>query len=470
VKIHCINKVVLYYCEKYTSFQETQLLTNIMLHKGLFLIALQSGIAMSQMKMKVPDNGGADGAHAEKICKGTRGKDGTTLQAGSSLAVKLEGSVYHEGGGCQFGISYDDGKSFTILLTTDESCPKKQDWSVPIPAEAPSCDKCVFAWGWVPRVSGGPEYFMNCAEVKIKGTATGSGLNGPKMEIYNMDGYPKWWNDMPNGRTTGLTKKYGEYKYGSASGGKADASNATAASPPAASEASSSTQATTANNPNAVAATTNTNVQSNESCFDAAPGTSGSASPPAGTSASPPATPDAAPAGTSASTPPAAPNSAPAGTPASTPPATPDAAPAGTSASTPPATPDTAPAGTPSPAPPADPNTNVQQPPPPVAPSTGADTNTKAVDTTQGTTSTTTTTTGTPPSSGNQDTNSSTIANTNTGANNLASVYGEFNGASAQELMQRAVNYQLQVIASQREREQQQIQSQKDALLKLAQR
>jgi hypothetical protein len=199
-----------------------------MIQQVATILALMCGLGMGHMTMDVPSNGGADNAPATQLCKGKRGKYDKPLQAGSSLAVKLGGSANHEGGGCQFGLSYDDGKSFTLLMTTDASCPIKLDWNVPIPAEAPSCDKCVFAWGWIPRASGGPEYYMNCAQVQIKGGAGGGELSGPKMEFFNMDGYKKIHNDEGGARTSGLTKLFGESTYGSASGGKGSDTNITA--------------------------------------------------------------------------------------------------------------------------------------------------------------------------------------------------------------------------------------------------
>jgi hypothetical protein len=196
-----------------------------MIPKNTPFLALYCGLSMGHMTMDVPSNGGADNAPATQLCKGKRGKYDKPLQAGSSLAVKLGGSANHEGGGCQFGLSYDDGKSFTLLMTTDDSCPIKLDWNVPIPAEAPSCDKCVFAWGWIPRASGGPEYYMNCALVQVKGGASGGELSGPKMEFFNMEGYKKIHNDEGGARTGGLTKMFGESTYGGASGGKGSDTN-----------------------------------------------------------------------------------------------------------------------------------------------------------------------------------------------------------------------------------------------------
>jgi hypothetical protein len=174
------------------------------------------------MIMQVPSNGGTDNSPATELCKGSYGTYDKPLQAGSTLAVKLFGTANHEGGGCQFGLSYDNGKSFTLLMTTDESCPIKLDWNVPIPASAPSCTNCVFAWGWIPRLSGAKEYYMNCAKVQIQGGPTTGVLNGPKMEFFNMnvEGARVIFMDLSYEQTTvtsGLTKLFGESTYGDSS-------------------------------------------------------------------------------------------------------------------------------------------------------------------------------------------------------------------------------------------------------------
>jgi hypothetical protein len=181
-------------------------------------VALVCGV-MGHIKMIVPFNGGADLNPAQAMCHGSRGKHNEPLQAGGSLAVKLEGTASHNGGGCQFGLSYDNGNSFTLLMTTDVSCPIKLDWNVPIPAEAPSCDSCVFAWGWIPKSSGGPEYYMNCAEVQVigkSGAMSAQGLSGKTMEFYNFGKFPRVHSDEDNqSGTKGLTKMFGEFTYGS---------------------------------------------------------------------------------------------------------------------------------------------------------------------------------------------------------------------------------------------------------------
>ena len=61
-------------------------------------------------------------------------------------------SVTGLGGGCWFSLSYDGGKTFVVLMQTDRTCPLTGTWAVPIPATAPGCDHCVFAYGWVDAI------------------------------------------------------------------------------------------------------------------------------------------------------------------------------------------------------------------------------------------------------------------------------------------------------------------------------
>jgi hypothetical protein len=179
--------------------------------KFMTLLLLTLSVSDAHIKMREPNNGGLDMSPVKKICGGARGIS-KAVSAGSSLRVVLEGTASHEGGGCQFGVSYDDAKTFTLLMTTEASCPIVQKFDVPIPSNAPACEKCVFAWGWIPKLSGGPEYYMNCAEVKIESNVTGSSLEGPKMQFFNLPGYPTVHVDNKDkSATIGLTERFGVF-------------------------------------------------------------------------------------------------------------------------------------------------------------------------------------------------------------------------------------------------------------------
>ncbi|KAG9293815.1 hypothetical protein G9A89_019153 [Geosiphon pyriformis] len=81
----------------------------------------------------------------------------------------------HNGGLCEFALSYDGGITYTVIATYHETCPDIffNNWKVKIPKEAPSCDnpgKCIFSWSWI-NAEGNPEFYQNCADVKIVGTS-----------------------------------------------------------------------------------------------------------------------------------------------------------------------------------------------------------------------------------------------------------------------------------------------------------
>lgn len=83
-----------------------------------------------------------------------------TLQAGSPFKIQFAaGGATHEGGSCQFSVSYDEGKTFAVIYSIEGGCPLSLTYSVPIPKELPSSKKATFAWTWVSR--GEPGSFFS---------------------------------------------------------------------------------------------------------------------------------------------------------------------------------------------------------------------------------------------------------------------------------------------------------------------
>ncbi|KAK9765513.1 hypothetical protein K7432_006100 [Basidiobolus ranarum] len=124
-------------------------------------------------------------------CKGyEQGKVVQTVQAGSKLDIKLSGVAVHDGGHCQFAISYDGGKNFAVLDTIYNDCIiASLDYSVTIPSTAGSSKNVIFAWAWINKV-GNREYYMNCADIEIKGSDDGY-ITGPELLVANLPGYPQ---------------------------------------------------------------------------------------------------------------------------------------------------------------------------------------------------------------------------------------------------------------------------------------
>ncbi|CAG8455083.1 3876_t:CDS:1, partial [Acaulospora colombiana] len=114
----------------------------------------------------------------------------TTLTAGEIISVEFfnqnipdpsvanpnTDQARHNGGLCEFALSYDGGKTYTVIATYHETCPDVffNNWKVKIPENAPSCNSpgnCLFSWSWINAV-GNREFYQNCADVKIVGNAT----------------------------------------------------------------------------------------------------------------------------------------------------------------------------------------------------------------------------------------------------------------------------------------------------------
>lgn len=111
-----------------------------------------------------------------------------SFKGGSSVVVQMYGSVFHNGGHCQFSVSYDD-KTFVVLRTVLDNCfvGTGLNFTVQIPASIPACNRCTFAWSWVSAV-GNRDFYMNCADISL--SSNGGSLIGPNYTIANQPGYP----------------------------------------------------------------------------------------------------------------------------------------------------------------------------------------------------------------------------------------------------------------------------------------
>ncbi|KAG0365957.1 hypothetical protein BGX24_003897 [Mortierella sp. AD032] len=109
----------------------------------------------------------------------------------------------HGGGFCQYSLSYDGGKTFHLIGEYKRSCPDfYYEWPVKIPANAPSCDKpgkCLFVWSWI--ATNMPQFYINCADVQIKGASNGKWNSNKGIEIVDVPNYPQ--NVVKPGDTAG---------------------------------------------------------------------------------------------------------------------------------------------------------------------------------------------------------------------------------------------------------------------------
>lgn len=159
-----------------------------------------------------PLNGGPGCAPKPFPCGGYKPDTqfGTTLNAGEVFDVKFynpsagsnpspdANQARHNGGLCEFALSYDGGKTYTKIATYHKTCPDVFfNWKVKIPDNAPTCDKlgdCIFSWSWINAV-GNREFYQNCADVKIIGKSN-TPLPKTGITVANLPGYP---NVTPEG-------------------------------------------------------------------------------------------------------------------------------------------------------------------------------------------------------------------------------------------------------------------------------
>ncbi|KAJ1956536.1 hypothetical protein GGI12_005282 [Dipsacomyces acuminosporus] len=132
----------------------------------------------------------------QPLCKFTTpySKPAAQWTAGSTVTVEFNPhAAVHGGGHCQFSLSYDGGKTFVVIHDELRYCftggPSGSNsaanlaYSIPLPNNLPSGDHVIFAWSWNNAI-GNREYYMNCADVSIKGAGSGS-FTGPQMLVAN---------------------------------------------------------------------------------------------------------------------------------------------------------------------------------------------------------------------------------------------------------------------------------------------
>jgi hypothetical protein len=98
----------------------------------------------------------------------------------------LEGTIWHDGGHCQFALSYDNGESWVVIKTVYRECLRnatQTQYLVTIPSGAPSALRAVFMWSWLNAV-GNREFYVNCADIAIQGVSPGR-LEGRQLLVAN---------------------------------------------------------------------------------------------------------------------------------------------------------------------------------------------------------------------------------------------------------------------------------------------
>ncbi|KAF9960489.1 hypothetical protein BGZ72_006871 [Mortierella alpina] len=116
-----------------------------------------------------------------------------TYKAGESIKTTYNIGASHNGGHCQWALSYDGGKTWVVIKTVIRNCfrgaKNQASYSVLIPEGAPS-GKVVFMWLWN-NASGVRELYSNCADIEIQGKVGGK-LTGlvPLIANYGNESFP----------------------------------------------------------------------------------------------------------------------------------------------------------------------------------------------------------------------------------------------------------------------------------------
>ncbi|KAL2126064.1 hypothetical protein VTI74DRAFT_1833 [Chaetomium olivicolor] len=97
------------------------------------------------------------------------GKSVATFAPGGSYNFTVAGAAPHGGGSCQVSLSYDKGKTFTVIQSIIGGCPLSSSYPFKIPEDAPA-GEAIWAWSWNNEI-GNREFYMNCAAVTIGGGA-----------------------------------------------------------------------------------------------------------------------------------------------------------------------------------------------------------------------------------------------------------------------------------------------------------
>ncbi|ORZ34623.1 hypothetical protein BCR44DRAFT_120912 [Catenaria anguillulae PL171] len=126
-------------------------------------------------------------------CKGfARQQSVLTVAAGESIPITIAGGAPHDGGHCQFALSYDD-QTFVVIDTIIRECVRRSNpffTTVTVPAGAPA-GNATLAWTWINAI-GNREYYMSCADITITNPSPTSELVGPALLVAHLPGFTEF--------------------------------------------------------------------------------------------------------------------------------------------------------------------------------------------------------------------------------------------------------------------------------------
>lgn len=115
--------------------------------------------------------------HGDADLVGTdAGKAVADYKAGESYSVTISGGATHGGGSCQISLSYDKGKTFTVIQSIIGECPMSDgdQFDFTVPKDAPDGDDVILSWSWLNKI-GNREFYQSCAVVSVSGGSGGGG-------------------------------------------------------------------------------------------------------------------------------------------------------------------------------------------------------------------------------------------------------------------------------------------------------
>ena len=140
-------------------------------------------------------------------CKGHTQQGPPTWHANAGNAIRTEfaGTANHEGGHCQFALSYDNGRTWVTIKTILHDCLAHRgngpySYDVPIPNTAPA-GRVVLGWLFYNK-QGDQEVYMNCADGQIDHGMNNGYITGPELLVLRLPGHPRlgeWMYGGDNG-------------------------------------------------------------------------------------------------------------------------------------------------------------------------------------------------------------------------------------------------------------------------------
>ncbi|KAI9293076.1 hypothetical protein K502DRAFT_331841 [Neoconidiobolus thromboides FSU 785] len=147
-------------------------------------------------------------------CRGIpMGKIKSELKAGNNFTSLIAGDVPHNGGHCEWSISYDQ-KHFIVIHSIIGDCLTKgrRSYDIFLPNTLPN-GRATLAWTWINR-TGIREFYMNCADIYINSQNKSGFIVGPEIVVANLPNKPviEQFNDGIKGEELYFNRQ--QYKTG----------------------------------------------------------------------------------------------------------------------------------------------------------------------------------------------------------------------------------------------------------------